>query len=77
MKTEYCCALQNNRSVKPDSKYAMMQTFLREKSGFLYGLRSAVYVAEKGIGDPMAMMRSLVKVTSLKTGAGEAGGIPM
>ena len=78
MKTEYCCTLQNNRSVKPNSKYAMMLLlYYRKKSEFLYERRSVVYVAENGIGDPMAMMRSLVKVTSQKTGAGEAGGIPM
>ena len=41
---------------------------LRMKNEFLYGLRSVVYVAENGIGDPRAMMRSLVKVTSLKDG---------
>ena len=68
MKNEYRCTLQNNRSVKPNSKYAMMRLLYRKKSEFLYELRSVVYVAENGIGDPMAMMRSLVKVTSPKSG---------
>ena len=69
MKTEYCCTLQNNRSVKPNSKYAKMRFIhLGRKANFLNELRSVVYVAENGIGDPMAMMRSLVKVTSPKSG---------
>ena len=60
-------AEQPEREAKQQVRHDAALIF-RKKSEFLYELWSVVYVAENGIGDPMAMMRSLVKVTSPKNG---------
>ena len=51
LKTEYCCTLQNNRSVKPNSKYAKMRLlYLGRKANFSMSCGAAYMLLRMGLG---------------------------